>query len=432
MKLMHLADLHIGKRVHGFSMLKDQQYILEQILNLVDLEQPDCVLMAGDIYDKPVPSAEAVTVFDDFLAGLYQRQVCVCMISGNHDSAERLDFGGRIFESRDIHVAGRYDGQSPVVELQDEHGPVRIWMLPFVRPAVMRPYAPEVHTYQEAVEAAIVKMKESGRNDVGVMTPVEGAAEVSKEAEGLEGSEVSSWDTARNVLVAHQFVINGGQLPDVCESEELSLGTLDHVDMSAFEDFDYVALGHLHGPQQVGRPQVRYAGSPLKYSFSERNQKKSVTMVELGEKGQVEICQITLQPLHDLRQIQGTMEELLEQGMAMATAGENCAAAKDGGEGSDPRQDYICAVLTDEGQVYDALGRLRAVYPNLMRLEFARESQEFAQAAVRMEQMRSLTAIELFEEFYEKQRQQPLSGEARQVVEDLLEELTRGRGGDHV
>ena len=408
MKLMHLADLHIGKRVHGFSMLKDQQYILNQILNLVDEQQPDCVLMAGDIYDKPVPSAEAVTVFDDFLAGLYQRQVCVCMISGNHDSAERLDFGGRIFESRDIHVAGRYDGQSPVVELQDEHGPVRIWMLPFVRPAVMRPYAPEVHTYQETVEAAITKMKES------------------------TVSEVSSWDTARNVLVAHQFVINGGQLPDVCESEELSLGTLDHVDMSAFEDFDYVALGHLHGPQQVGRPQVRYAGSPLKYSFSERNQKKSVTMIELGEKGQVEIRQIPLQPLHDLRQIQGTMEELLEQGMAMATAGENCAAAKDGGEGSDPRQDYICAVLTDEGQIYDALGRLRAVYPNLMRLEFARESQEFAQAAVRMEQMRSLTAIELFEEFYEKQRQQPLSGEARQVVEDLLEELTHGRGGDHV
>ena len=407
MKLMHLADLHIGKRVHGFSMLKDQQYILEQILNLVDVQRPDCVLMAGDIYDKPVPSAEAVTVFDDFLAGLYQRQVCVCMISGNHDSAERLDFGGRIFESRDIHVAGRYDGQSPMVELQDEYGPVRIWMLPFVRPAAMRPYAPVVHTYQEAVEAAITKMKES------------------------TVSEISSWDTSRNVLVAHQFVINGGQLPEVCESEELSLGTLDHVDMSAFEDFDYVALGHLHGPQQVGRPQVRYAGSPLKYSFSERNQKKSVTMIELGEKGQVEISQIPLQPLHDLRQIQGTMEELLEQGMAMATAGEYCVAAKDGSEDSDPRQDYICAVLTDEGQVYDALGRLRAVYPNLMRLEFARESQEFAQAAMRMEQMRSLTAIELFEEFYEKQRQQPLSGEARQVVEDLLEELTHGRGGDH-
>lgn len=428
MKLMHLADLHIGKRVHGFSMLKDQQYILEQILNLVDEQQPDCVLMAGDIYDKPVPSAEAVTVFDDFLAGLYQRKVCVCMISGNHDSAERLDFGGRIFESRDIHVAGRYDGQSPMVELQDEHGLVRIWMLPFVRPAAMRPYAPEVHTYQEAVEAAIAKMKESCRGDVGAEFS---AAEAVKVSEVLEGSEVSSWDTARNVLIAHQFVINGGQLPEVCESEELSLGTLDHVDVSAFEAFDYVALGHLHGPQQVGCPQVRYAGSPLKYSFSERNQKKSVTMVELGEKGQVEICQIPLQPLHDLRQIQGTMEELLEQGMAMVAEGANCAAAKDGAESIDPRHDYICAVLTDEGQVYDALGRLRAVYPNLMRLEFARESQEFAQATVRMEQMRSLTAIELFEEFYEKQRQQPLSGEARQVVEDLLEELTHGRGGDH-
>ena len=259
MKLMHLADLHIGKRVHGFSMLKDQQYILEQILKVVDEERPDCVLMAGDIYDKPVPSAEAVTVFDDFLAGLYARQVRVCLISGNHDSAERLDFGGRIFESRDIHVAGRYDGQSPMVELQDEHGPVRIWLLPFVRPAAMRPYVPEVHTYQEAVEAALVRMKESC-GDV---------ADQSKE--GSAAKELA-WSSARNVLVAHQFVINGGQLPEVCESEELSLGTLDHVDMSAFDDFDYVALGHLHGPQQVGRPAVRYAGSPLKYSFSERPQ----------------------------------------------------------------------------------------------------------------------------------------------------------------
>ncbi len=417
MKLMHMADLHIGKRVHGFSMLKDQQYILEQILKVVDEERPDCVLMAGDVYDKPVPSAEAVIVFDDFLAGLYERQVCVCLISGNHDSAERLDFGGRIFESRNIHVAGRYDGQSSVVELQDEHGLVRIWMLPFVRPAAMRPYAPEVHTYQEAVEAAVARMRTM---------------------------EDASWDMARNVLVAHQFVVSGGQLPEVCESEELSLGTLDHVDVSAFDDFDYVALGHLHGPQQVGRPQVRYAGSPLKYSFSERHHKKSVTMVELGAKGQVEIRQILLQPLHDLRQIQGTMEELLQQGMSMAaeddpateSTSEDVARdvtkdmAEDVDKSVDPRQDYICAVLTDEGQIYDALGRLRAVYPNLMRLEFARESREFAQAAVRMEQMRALTAIELFEEFYEKQRQQPLSEEGRQVVEDLLEELAHGKGGD--
>jgi len=410
MNLMHLADLHIGKRVHGFSMLKDQQYILEQILSLVDKERPDCVLMAGDIYDKPVPSAEAVTVFDDFLAGLYERQVCVCLISGNHDSAERLDFGGRIFESRNIHVAGRYDGQSPMVELRDEYGLVRIWMLPFVRPAAMRPYAPEVHTYQEAVESAVARMKGIGRNKADVQD----GAKVGESSGKIpvESDLEAFWQSARNVLVAHQFVINGGQMPEVCESEELSLGTLDHVEVSVFEDFDYVALGHLHGPQQVGRPTVRYAGSPLKYSFSERHHKKSVTMVELGEKGQVEIRQIPLQPLHDLRQIQGTMEELLQQGL------------------SENSQDYISAVLTDERQIYDALGRLRSVYPNLMRLEFARESREFAKATVRMEQMRSLTAIELFEEFYEKQRQQPLSEEARQVVEDLLEELTHGKGGD--
>ncbi|MBP3700820.1 MAG: exonuclease subunit SbcD, partial [Lachnospiraceae bacterium] len=295
MKLMHLSDLHIGKRVHGFSMLKDQQYILEQVLQMVDAERPDCVLLAGDIYDKPVPSAEAVTVLDEFLAGLYARQVCVCLVSGNHDSPERLDFGGRIFESRDIHVAGRYDGENHMVELQDEHGLVRIWLLPFVRPASLRPYEPEVVTYQEAVEAAVERMKEPCRNGD---TP---------------------WESVRNVLVAHQFVVSGERLPQVCDSEELSLGTLDHVDVSAFDAFDYVALGHLHGPQQVGRPQVRYAGWPLKYSFSERHQKKSVTMAELGPKGQVEIRQLPLEPLRDLRQIQGTMEELLQAGLALGS-----------------------------------------------------------------------------------------------------------------
>ncbi len=436
MKLLHLADLHIGKRVHGFSMLKDQQYILEQILSLVAQERPDCVLMAGDIYDKPVPSAEAVTVFDDFLAGLYERQVYVCLISGNHDSAERLDFGGRIFESRDIHVAGRYGGETHMVELRDEHGPVRIWMLPFVRPAAMRPFAPEVHTYQDAVEAAVAQMKKTCEEKISVA----GFTEETAEKFTGDSNRHSAWDSVRNVLVAHQFVVGGGQLPEVCESEELSLGTLDHVDASVFDEFDYVALGHLHGPQQVGRPQVRYAGSPLKYSFSERHHKKSVTMVELGEKGQVEIRQIPLQPLRDLRQIQGTMEELLQQGLTMAAKSTGATEDMDAersmviGERDypdrDPRLDYISAVLTDEGQIYDALGRLRAVYPNLMRLEFARESREFAQATVRMEQMRSLTAMELFEEFYEKQRQQPLSEEAHQVVEDLLEELTHGKGGD--
>jgi len=424
MKLMHLADLHIGKRVHGFSMLKDQHYILEQILSLVDREKPDCVLVAGDVYDKPVPSAEAVTVLDDFLAGLYERRVCVCLISGNHDSAERLDFGSRIFESRNIHVAGLYEGQSSMVELQDEHGRVRIWMLPFVRPAAMRPFAPEVRTYQDAVEAAVTQMKLSWESEMSA----EDAAQKSVEESNRESDQKFFRDSARNVLLAHQFVINDGQMPETCESEELSLGTLDHVDASVFADFDYVALGHLHGPQQVGRPQVRYAGSPLKYSFSERLQKKSVTMVELGAKGQVEIRQIPLKPLHDMRQIQGTMEDLLQQGL------EKNSGVAQGESGKmdikDPRQDYISAVLTDEGQIYDALGRLRAVYPNLMRLEFASECKEFAQATVRMEQMRSLTAIELFEEFYEKQRQQSLGKEARQAVEDILEVLTHGKGGD--
>ena len=385
MKFLHLSDLHIGKRVHGFSLLEDQQYILNQILEIADKEKPDGVLLAGDVYDKAVPSAEAVGIFDEFLTGLYQRKISVCLVSGNHDSPERLDFGGRIFQEQKIYLAGCYDGTTQAVEFRDQYGPVYVYLLPFVRPSSVRPYVPDAGSYEEAAAAAVNRMQ---------VDPA-----------------------VRNVLVAHQFVVNGDRLPTVSDSEELSLGTLDHVDVSVFDCFDYVALGHLHGPQSVGRPQVRYAGSPLKYSFSERNQKKSVTVVELEEKGNIEIRLIPLKPLRDMRQIQGTMEELLQIGL---TAGQNVQS----------REDYICAVLTDEGEVYDALSRLRSVYPHLMRLEFLRESVEFEQAAGDVRRLRSLTALELFEEFYEKQRQKTLGEEGKRIVGRLLEELTQKKGGD--
>lgn len=386
MKFLHLSDLHIGKRVHGFSMIEDQRYILNQILDIADQEQPDGVLIAGDVYDKAVPSAEAVTVLDEFLTGLHQRNLCVCLVSGNHDSAERLDFGSRILQTQKIYVAGCYDGEIHRAVFTDFYGKVYVYLLPFIRPSSVRPYEPEVSSYEEAVSAAIVRMK-------------------------IDPSQ-------RNVLVAHQFVTNGERLPEVCESEELSLGTLDHVDCSVFEPFDYVALGHLHGPQQTGRPEVRYAGSPLKYSFSERNQRKSVTIVEIGEKGQTEIRAIPLTPLRDMRRIEGTMEELLK----------GSGSAEEHGKSNLDDSDYIAAVLTDEGEIYDALGRLRSVYPNLMRLEFARESREFVQAAENMERLRSLTALELFEEFYEKQRKTTLSEEGRRVIASLVEELGQEGG----
>lgn len=396
MKLLHLSDLHIGKRVHGFSMLEEQRYILKQVLAVVDEEEPEAILLAGDIYDKAVPSAEAVAVLDEFLTELHWRNIPVCLVSGNHDSPERLDFGGRILKEQGIYLTGCYDGETHMVEFADEYGPVRVYLLPFIRPSVVRPYVPEAGSYEEAVAAAIERM--------------------------------SVDRSVRNILVAHQFVVTGDRLPEVCESEELSLGTLDHVDASVFDAFDYVALGHIHGPQQVGRPEVRYAGSPLKYSFSERNHKKSVTLVTLGEKGKAEIRPIPLKPRHDMRQIQGTLEELLQDGLEQEP-NDPLEYQAERMDKTEVHEDYISAILTDEGEVYDALGRLRAVYPNLMRLEFLRESREFERATVNMERLRSLTAVELFAEFYERQRQKPLDGESRCIVEKLVEELTQGGEG---
>lgn len=262
MKLIHLSDLHLGKRVNDFSMLEDQQYILAEILQIIDREKPDGVLIAGDVYDKSVPSAEAVALLDDFLVRLSKRELRIFVISGNHDSPERMAFGGRLMERSGVHLAPVYDGRVEPVVLTDEYGPVKLYLLPFVKPSHVRRCFPEreIATYTDAVAAAVEAM--------GVDTAV------------------------RNVLVTHQFVTGAAR----CDSEELSVGGTDNVDASVFDPFDYVALGHIHGPQQVGRETVRYCGTPLKYSFSEAGHKKSVTVVELGAKGSVTIRTIPLKP----------------------------------------------------------------------------------------------------------------------------------------
>ena len=266
MKLIHLSDLHLGKRVNECSMLEDQQYILGEILRIIDSEAPDAVLIAGDVYDKSVPSAEAVTLLDDFLVQLASRRVQTCLISGNHDSAERLSFGGRLMDAAGIHIAPVYDGSLTPLTLSDEHGPVDIYLLPFLKPVQVRRFFPDedIESYTDAMAAVL---------------------------------RAANVDTARrNVLVAHQFV--AGAVP--CESEEFSVGGTDNVAVCVFDDFDYVALGHIHGPQKVGRETVRYCGTPLKYSFSEVSHKKSVTVVEMGEKGSVGIRTVPLVPRRDM------------------------------------------------------------------------------------------------------------------------------------
>ena len=376
MKFLHLADLHIGKRVNEFDLTEDQRYILGQILSIAEENRPDAVLLAGDLYDRSVPPGAAVELLDEFLTQLARRGLPVFAVSGNHDSPERLGFGSRIMRRSGVTIAGSFRGAPEHVTLSDEYGPVNIWLQPFLRPAMAEPFFPpeQVASYEAAVRAAI------------------GAARID-EAE-------------RNVLVAHQFVTAFGKQPETCDSETVSVGGADQVDASAFDAFDYVALGHLHGPQRVGRPEVRYAGSPLKYSFSEARQKKSVTFAELKEKGRVGISTVPLAPLHDMREIRGPIVGLTDP--------ENAAFGS--------REDYIRATLTDGHAVADAAERLRAVYPNLMTVDFesARAADAGPSKTAASGDVARRTPQELFEEFYRNQNGRELPENERPELESAV------------
>lgn len=378
MKLIHLSDLHLGKRVNEFSMLEDQQYILEEVLRIIDSEKPDGVLIAGDVYDKTVPSAEAVTLLDEFLVQLSKRDTQTFLISGNHDSAERLAFGGRLMEQSGIHIARVYNGVLAPLTLRDEYGPVDLYLLPFLRPVQVRRFFPEseIATYTEAMAAVL------------------GAADIDK--------------THRNVLVTHQFV-TGAQ---TCDSEELSVGGTDNVDVSVFDDFDYVALGHIHGPQKIGRETVRYCGTPLKYSFSEVGHKKSVTVVELAEKGSVVIRTVPLVPKRDMSELRGAYNELM---------------LRENYEGKPFRNDYLRITLTDEEDIPNAVNNLRTVYPYIMRLDYDNRrtrTESHVDGAEQVERKRPLT---LLEEFYESQNGQPMSEEQRSFAKQLMERIWEGK-----
>lgn len=378
MKLIHLSDLHLGKRVNEFSMIEDQQYILEEILRIIDSEKPDGVLIAGDVYDKSVPSAEAVTLLDEFLVQLAKRDTQTFLISGNHDSAERLAFGGRLMEQSGIHIARVYDGTLAPLTLTDEHGPVDIYLLPFLRPVQVRRYFPgtEITDFTDAMAAVL------------------GAADV---------------DAAhRNVLVTHQFV-TGAQ---TCDSEEISVGGTDNVDVSVFDAFDYVALGHIHGPQKVGRETVRYCGTPLKYSFSEVHHQKSVTVVELAEKGSVAIRTVPLVPKREMSELRGSYNELM---------------LRENYEGKPFRNDYLRITLTDEEDVPNAISNLRTVYPYIMRLDYDnKRTRADSRLDGGAEQLEKKSPLTLFEEFYEKQNGQPMSEEQKSYVRQLMESIWEG------
>lgn len=379
MKFLHLADLHLGKRVNGFSMLEDQAHILRQILAILDDEQPDGVLIAGDVYDKSVPSVEAVGLLDGFLTELRARGVPVLLISGNHDSPERLAFGGRVMDSCGIHISPVYDGALAPVTLHDEFGPVHVWLLPFVKPAHVRRWFPDadIESYTDAVAEAVAHM------DIDT--------------------------AARNVLVTHQFVTGGTR----SGSEELSVGGTDNVDSGVFAPFDYVALGHLHGAQHIGREMIRYAGSPLKYSFSEARQHKSVTVVTLGEKGDVQVRTAALTPLRELREIRGSYDEL---------------TARSFYEHTTYRSDYLHLILTDEQDVFDAMSRLRTIYPYLMTLDYDNARTRAAGGMSVPAETERRTPLELFEALYQRQNHRPMSEVQREYIAQLMEQIMEVQG----
>lgn len=378
MKLLHIADLHIGKRLNEFNLIDDQRYILEQILAITKDENPDGVLIAGDVYDKSQPSAEAVELLDWFLTSLTELGCRVFMISGNHDSPERLGFGSQIMKRNGLYIAGVFDGSMKKIMLEDEHGVVNIYLLPFIKPAMVRPYFEEqIDSYDEAVRKVI-------------------------SAENIDTDQ-------RNVLVAHQFVVKGSQLPEQSESEYPSVGGLDYVDASAFKNFDYVALGHLHRSQSVDSGRGYYAGSPLKYSVSEAVNHKSVLIIELaGKESEIIKRRVKLTPKRDVLKIKGYIDDVLN-------------AAREQGQVS---QDFVHVTLTDDDDIFDPLGQLRQVYPNLIGIDFENSRTELQSSSSQIaaaKELETLTPLDLFVAFYQLQNNKEMNSEQLELMKELFD-----------
>jgi len=378
MKLLHVSDLHIGKRVNGMSMVDDQRHILGEIVRIARERAVDAILLAGDIYDKASPSAEAVALFDAFLTDLAAAGIRVLGIPGNHDSAERIAYAQGLLAHQGVCFPPVFDGAIERVELADEHGTVAFWLLPFLKPGDVRRFFPEV---------------EIGDDYSAALSAVVGGCEI---------------DTnSRNIAISHQLVTAGAWSPERAD-DEIQLGGVDNVDVSIYDAFDYVALGHVHRPQRVGRDTVRYSGSPLKYSFSEARYDKSAVLVELGPKAPgdgvgacVSFELVPLVPVHDMREVRMTLKELLEAGA----------------EGLDGSEDYLHVTLTDEHPQIDAMARVREVFPNAMSLDY-----DNAAILARRTQVREavdpdkVDTLELFARFYEEQAGKPMDGLQREIV----------------
>lgn len=378
MKFIHISDLHLGKRVNEFSMLEDQEFILTKIINIIDEQRPDGIFIAGDVYDKSVPSAEAVELFDDFLFRLSTRNLKVFVISGNHDSAERIAFGGRLMDKSGIYMSPVYNGEVKPITLTDAFGEIKVYMLPFIKPSNVKRFFPEkeINSYNDAVKTVVDAMDKD--------------------------------ESKRNILITHQFVTGAVRT----ESEDISVGGTDNVDASIFGGFDYVALGHIHRSQKCGGSEyIRYSGTPLKYSFSEANDKKSVTIVELKSKGDISLDFIELTPMRDMVEIKGSYEEL---------------TLKSFWENTSYNENYMHVTLTDEEDIPDVLTKLRVIYKNIMKLDYDNKRTRSANEINGAEKVDKKTPYQHFSDFYELQNGAPLSDEQATFIADMIEQIWEG------
>ena len=378
MKLMHISDLHIGKRVNEFSMLEDQEYILNEIIKIAKDENISGIIIAGDVYDKTVPPIEAVDLADEFLTKLVEENISIYMISGNHDSPERLNFGSRIMEKNNLFICGEYDGDLRKIVIEDEYGKLNIYFLPYIKPSIVNnKLGLETKTYDESVKEALKVI------DIDV--------------------------EPRNILIAHQFVTFGSTVPELSDSETKSLGGIDNVDASIFDKFDYVALGHIHKPQKIGREVIRYSGSPLKYSFSECNHKKSVCIVDFKEKNNCEIKLVPLIPKRDMKHLKTSMEDL-KSGNILSSI---------------PSDTYMHITLTDDEEVIDAISKVREIFKNVMVLDFdnKRNVENLSDTTITSEDLKQKTPKELFVDFFSSQNNVELTESQNEIISNIVNEV---------
>ena len=380
MKILHTSDWHLGKRVNNFPMLEDQRYILNEIVGIVKEEKPDVIIIAGDVYQTSTPAADAVSLLDEYLNQLHALCKHIFILSGNHDSAERIAFGAEIMNQTGVHFSHVFSSNPQKITLKDEYGDVNIFMLPFVRPIDVRTvYAKELTESGQTIES----YDDAVRKAIDAMAP-----------------DYSQ----RNILIAHQY-FKGGER---CEGED-SVGGLDEVDADIVKNFDYVALGHLHGPQPVQQyPYIRYSGSPLKYSFSEVKHRKSVSIIECNGKNRLSVRERELKPLHDWSDLRGTYDELMAESFY-----------KDKGY----TNNYVRITLTDEIDVVDAMRKLQSVYPLAVTLQYDNTRTRTTQDTSMAEHAEEMAPMEIVTEFFEKRNGQSMTAEQAKIMSDLINDI---------